>query len=421
MDVTSLARGVVRVVRIAGPITIALALALLAASLLVRSGRARVALALAGLVGASRESALRRFASIVLLPTMAVTVLTVSLAMEQEVREGPNRVVNEMARAGQVAGGQAWVLQTGTHHLMNNSRLDRADALVRSSDPLLVPVWAQLADLATADGNGKTALIIAPGGAAPIDLVPEVDRGSARCVVEARGCRLRPGQAITDPDVADVGSMISVRCRPLRIVAHARRPLSLLNRAVVVTEPTVFANAAGALPPPYAITVLGPAAVPRAAKIAASLPDAEVADSGQLRAANSTFWAGSGTPIVVILIAMSAIFSGFAGYASRRAAQEHARVGIGTLRAIGLTPGQVTAVDAARGLVAISVATLLAAPATFAMIHLADATILVFHASFGPGMLAASAGLLTLADLVASALLWRRLRATSIVEAISGV
>ena len=166
-----------------------------------------------------------------------------------------------------------------------------------------------------------------------------VDAATARCRVTANACALADGEAVTDDDVAPVGSTVTLRGRPLRVVAHTAKAASLLNRAVVFVTPAAFDRSDGSREPPFAaVAAGGPGrSALDAARAGERTPDElAVSSTAQIADANRRFWAGNGTPIMLILILLVMVFGGVAFYASREALHEQARAEIATLLAIGV-------------------------------------------------------------------------------------
>ncbi len=426
-DITAAARAVLHAVRIAGPGVAGLGLVLVMAAVTTRPGRARLKLALVGLSGEARRRSSTLFLTALVVPSIAVTVLAVSLALEAEVREGPNRMVDRLVAGVGEPADLTWVMQSGTEHFMNDSRIrDSAEAAFSaSSSPGVLAYWSQLAEIGFADGGRQASLVLAPAQGEGVSLLaPEVDPTSAQCELENGRCHLEPHAVVADADVGGIGEVVTIRGRDLRIVAHPLDPMSLLNRAVVFTSPDLFRAPSDATPDAdaYGFIVAGPDSRSRAEEFLAStaLNDVQLISTADVEEANSEFWAGNGTTLVLLVIAMTTLFSGASLYNARRASQEQARVSIATLRAIGLTPARSVSVDLTRTLLLTVGAAVIAAPCAAAVIALTNAGILGFHAMVTPTMVVAGAGILVLADLVGSGVLWLRLSRASIVEAING-
>lgn len=417
MDLTTIARDGVSVVRLVGPVLAAAGGVLLAAQLLTDAGRARLRLARRGLSG-GRRSWGRRLLVGTLVPTLGVSALCVSLALEQEVREGPNRMLDQLQTE---SGPAAWILQTGSGHLMDESHLPAA-AVTTGERAGAVPVWEQLALVGRPGSIPDTGLVLASAnrGLTPSPISPPVDPASAACPVVAQTCLLRPGQAIVDSQSAPVGTTLVVRGQALTVVAHTTKPYSLLNRTVLFTNPALFHNGTS-MSAPYALLVGGPDPLAHAHAIAAASgvgAEVEVLSAAQVKQANSRFWAGNGTPLLLLIIALSAAFCGVALYAGRRATQQRERVALGTLLALGLRPGQACGVDLLRALSATVIATTLAWPTAVGMVALTNAGMIGFHATVSVAMAAAAVGLLVAADTLGTVALWLRLRGASITASL---
>lgn len=431
-DITAAARAVLHAVRVAGPSVAVLGLVLVVAAMATRPGRARLKLALVGLSGEARRRSSTLFLTALVVPSIAVTVLAVSLALEAEVREGPNRMVDRLVAGVGEPADLTWVMQSGTEHFMNDSRIrDSAEAAFSASSSTgVLAYWSQLAEIEFADGGRQASLVLAPAqgesaqGEGVSPLAPEVDPTTSRCDLENGRCHLEPDDVVADADVGSIGEVVTIRGRELRIVAHPRDPMSLLNRAVVFTSPDLFRTPSATTPDSdaYGFIVAGPDSRMRAEEFleTTALDDVQLITTEEVEEANSEFWAGNGTTLVLLVIAMTTLFCGASLYNARRASQEQARVSIATLRAIGLTPARSVSVDLTRTLLITIGATAIAAPCAIGVIALTNAGILGFHAMVTPTMVVAGAGILVAADLIGSGVLWLRLSRASIVEAING-
>ncbi len=420
VDVTELARDSVGILSAAGPI--ALVATCLALAVVVAGARGRSAWMLGrrGLHG-RRPSARRQLLMGLAIPLIAVTSTSVSLGFERELREGPNRVLF------QLVGGDgrelSWLMQADTRHFMNDSRLPTAAVAGLRRSPATALYWSQLSDITPRTGNPITALIIARSGFGGSGSAPApVDAATARCTVMAGTCRLAEGEAVTDDDVAPVGATVTLRGRPLHVVAHTAKAASLLNRAVVFVAPATFDRSDGSREPPFAAVAAGGAgrAALDAVRAGQRTPgELAVSSTAQIADANRRFWAGNGTPIMLILILLVMIFGGVAFYASRKALHEQARAEIATLLAIGVPPRVLGASELVRTAISACVAALIGGPLAVAIVALADSQILGFHATVKPAMVAASAGLMVLAGIGALVGTGLRLRRANLAEAMA--
>jgi hypothetical protein len=423
VDVTEFARDSVSALSATGPIALALTCAALAVVVATPRGRSAWMLGRRGLHG-RRPSARRQLLMGLAIPLIAVTSTSVSLGFERELREGPNRVLF------QLVGGDgrelSWLMQADTRHFMNDSRLpSMAVARLRRS-PATVLYWSQLSDMTPRTGHPITALIIARSGggrdgvreSAPVP----VDAGTARCRVTASTCALTDGEAVTDDDVAPVGATVTLRGRRLRVVAHTAKAASLLNRAVVFVTPAAFDRSDGSREAPFAaVAAGGPGrAALDAVRAGQAAPDElAVSSTAQIADANRRFWAGNGTPIMLILILLVMVFGGVAFYASRKALHEQARAEIATLLAIGVPPRVLGAAELVRTAISACVAALIGGPLAVAIVALADSQILGFHATVELDMVAASAGLMVVAGIGALVGTGLRLRRANLAEAMA--
>lgn len=422
VDLTAIAEVVVGAVRTLGPYVLAAALALLASQLLSTSGRARLTLAVRGLSGQRRPIPLRLVAG-TLIPTLGVAALAVSLSLEKEVREGPNRMLAQL-QGGVPDDELAWVLQRGTGHFMDDSRLPPAvtRAVTETLPERSALLYGQLAQIrASSQAQPDTALIVASPADAAVTLAPLVDPETAECQLREGRCLLQPGQIVTDADRYPIGGSIGVRGQQLTFVAHALKPYSLINRVVAFAHSTLFSGLAEGASPAYAALVVGPDAQQVAQDAVAASGAAgsvEVLTPAQLRAENARFWAGNGTPLLMLMILLSGSFCGVALYGARRAMQEREHVVIGTLRALGLRPGQTSTVDLLRTLIATTIAVIFAWPLAAALIWITGQGMIGFHAQMPALTVIASAGLIVLANALGTLVLWLRLRSQSVMTSI---
>jgi hypothetical protein len=423
MSITDIARVLIGGVRLLGPFLVLLAVLALLAEAASRPGRARLRLAHLGLSEA-RPSRIRRILVGTLVPTLGVVALSVSLSLEQEVREGPNRMVDRLqAHAG--AYQPAWILQRGSSHFMNDSRLPGSvlQAAVADRSGAAHALWEQLVTVKAEGKSADTGLLLGiPSDDLNSPFSPDVQARTARCTVTAGTCRLGAGEAIADASVYPVGTRLRVRDSDLLVIANTATPYSLINRTVVFTDRSAFSRADGTLDDPYAVVVGGPEATAHARAIVASTSrgDTVEVDSGaSIKRANATFWAGNGTPLLLLVICLSGAFCGVALYAARRALQERERMSMGTLQALGLRVSQVCRIDLLRALLGTAVAAVLSVPLTIVLIKVVDAGMLGFHATLTPLLVLAAAGLLIFANLLGTAAMYVRTRDLSVVEAIS--
>jgi hypothetical protein len=423
VNITEVARVLIEGVRVVGPVLVALAVLVVAVELLSRPGQARLRLAHVGL-SAPAPNVLRRLLAGTLVPALGVAALAVSLSLEQEVREGPNRMVERLqSEAG--PHEPAWILQRGTSHFMNDSRLPPAVEVAAATDSggSAHRLWEQLVAIRTDSGQTDTGLLLGtPAGDATSPFRPAVVAETAGCRLVDGACVLKPGQAVADADVYPVGSRLSVRGRDLEVVATTAQPYSLINRAVVFTDSTAFARADGTPDTPFAVVVGGPDALSRAEALVAGTGAAgavEVLTGGQVKSANADFWAGNGTPLLLLVICLSGTFCGVALYGARRALHQRERMSTGTLQALGVRLGQVCRIDLLRAVMVTGVAAVLAVPVAWVLVLVVDTGMLGFHATLTPLFVAAAAGLLVLANVLGTAAMWVRMRTMSVVEAIS--
>jgi len=419
IDVTDAARACVGALTTVGPAALVLACVVLAIAGTTAVGRTSLALGLRGLTG-RRPSVPRQALAGLAIPLIAVTAATAGLAFERELREGPNRVLYRLI--GDARGDPQWLMQADTRHFMNDSRLPASVVTAAATSRRATIFWSQLTDITPRGRRSITALVVSslgPAGPVPVS----VDGPTARCRISGGRCALEPDQAVTDADVAEIGERILLRGRPVTIVAHTAIPASLLNRAVVFVNPGAFDRAGGPRESPFAIVAAGAGgrtalqAIQRAYRAPGEL---EIRDTASIASANRRFWAGNGTPIILILIVLVIVFGGVAYYTSRKAASEHAHVALATLLSLGVPPRVLASAELVRGTVSALVAACVGGALAAAIVRLANSQILGFHATVNVAMVAASAGLMVLACCAALVGSWIRLRRTSLAEAMAG-
>lgn len=419
MNLPFIATNALSVVRAVGPGIALLGVFVVLAHLASRGGRARLRLARRGLSGGATSWARRLFAG-TLIPLLGIAALTVSIALEKEVREGPNRMID---RLQQGADDQhlEWIMQAGTGHFMDTSRLPAVTTSRAGAEPARFQVlYEQLALIERADRIPDTGLVLGLPAQSTF-LAPEVTRDSTCTQTDGR-CQLKPGEAVADAAQYPLGTRLRIRDRDVTVVGHTREPYSLINRSVVFTNLDVFQRADGSMEPAYAVLSIGPGSPAAAQELVASTPDpaaVEVLSPSDLKRENTRFWAGNGTPLILLMIALSATFCGVALYAARRAMQQREHVVLGALQSLGLRPGQASSIDLLRSTLATLVAAVGAAPLAYVLVRVTNAGMIGFHAPVEPLMVVAAAGLIIFANLLGTAVLWARLRSSSVVEALT--
>ncbi len=419
MSLPTVATDALAIVRAVGPAVALLGVLVVLAHLTSMGGRARLRLARRGLSGGA-SSRTRRLVAGTLIPLLGIAALTVSIALEKEVREGPNRMIARLQR-GADDQNLAWIMQAGTGHFMDTSRLPAALTNAAASDPARFQVlYEQLALIERPGRNPDTGLVLGLPQQSTL-LAPAVTRDST-CTQNEGRCLLQPGEAVADADLYPMGTRLWIRDRQVTVTGHTREPYSLINRAVLFTRSDMFRRTDGTMEPAYAVLSVGPDSPSHAQRLVASTPTPgalEVLSPSQLQRENTRFWAGNGTPLILLMIALSATFCGVALYAARRALQQREHVVLGALQSLGLRPGQASSIDLLRATLATLLAAVGAAPVAYVLVHVTNAGMIGFHAPVEPIMVAAAAGLIIFANLIGTAVLWARLRSSSVVEALN--
>ncbi len=401
LDVPSLVQAAINALTLIGaPVAAICVLLLLRPLFLGSAGRTRLALARRGLSDDQHSG--RSGFRLLLLPLVGLTALTVSFAIEQEVREGPTRSIDAFSGDEETS----WILQTGTRHLMNDSRLPQTEVsgLLEDLDAAgiaAVPFNATLAAIKT-DRRALTGFVFAASPEAGLSPIPQPNHQCASA--DGDPCVL-PDEAsvIVDADNGiAVGDRLEIRGQDFTVVAHTAEPRSLINRLVVFVSPEGFARIEP-LPTYYGVLADTTDTAAAAAVARSGLSDhAEVLTTGAVRSANEDFWAGNGTPLLLLLIGMISAFAGVASYLGQRAEQEHNRTALGTLWALGLTRNQMVEVQLLRSLLAVAAATPLAWVVTVGLLQLLNRSIVGFSADPGVNHLIAGAALLCIGSLAAA-------------------
>lgn len=191
---------------------------------------------------------------------------------------------------------------------------------------------------------------------------------------------------------------------------------------VVFVHPAAFDRSDGTRESPFAAIAAGPAGRGQLDAIRSGQPTPdglEVRSTAEIAEANRRFWAGNGTPLLLILIVMVMVFGGVAFYASRKALHEQARAEIATLLAVGVPPQVLATSELVRTALSAGMAALIGGPLAIAIVAVANAQILGFHAAVQLSMVAASAGLMVIAGIGAIVGTGVRLRRANLAEAMA--
>lgn len=408
IDITSWSRAVVDGIAATAP-WLVLAGVLFLFSLAVNArGRTRLRLARRGYRGI--RGRWRQRTAGTLLPFICIAALVASFAIENEIRNGPNRMLDVLVCAAPGSeAGKFWILESGTDHFMNTSTLP-AGVQRDLAGIGAVPFWAELATISRpASGEAVTGLIL--GGADEVGRIqsPRVESGS-RCELLDGRCQLKIGEVVVDrSDGYQLGEVLTVRDEQLVVVGFFEQPTSLLNRSVVFANSAAFTNDA-----PFGLVAVG-----------ADLPDlrthlegsgVQIVTTDELRSANSRFWAGNGTPILMMLILLIAGLGASSIYATRRAEHEATRHVTATVRSIGLRSGEAFEIDLARGLFAVFVPALPAVLVGAVLVGFLNSAVLGFHAAVDLRTGLAAIGTVVAATCVATATSYLRDRRRSLVD-----
>lgn len=378
---------------------------------------------------AAHAQSWRRFLAGTMVPFMAASALIVALAIEREVRDGPNRTIDTLAGSVDDTGNLYWILQRGTGHLMNDSRLDQTtvDQIMTAAPTSpgiegVQPFYAQLALLEHA-GRSITGFVFAAEGpdGVPSVLSPTTDSG--HCVLIERRCRLADNEVIVDSgDGVAIGDELQVRGRAFTVVGHSDEPRSLLNRTVVFAGMDGYRRVTGTdQPDGYGLLVSAQniQAAQQLVSAAGAAETTEILSTQALREENSRFWTGNGTLLVLLLVLIIVGFAAAALYAGRRAEQERSIVTQGVLRALAITPRGSTHVDLLRALLTTLKAVPPAVPVALAFVYIANFAIIGFRAAVSVQMVLAAAALLVLSSGLAGGVAARRFARSAPVDLLN--
>ncbi len=410
LDVTTIVRTVMRVATIGGPILVGCAFFVILRPLVAgKGGRWRFKLAIRGVEPMS--SRWRQLVAGTLVPVVGLVALNVSFAIEEEIREGPERAIEGLVAA--THGEASWVLQAGTQHFMNDSRIPNgsADTLIQLAADSGIAAGAFEAVFSQIQIKGRVVtshIFSAPEGS---PLLPNLQS----CIRE--DCRIGERGVIADAgEGIPVGSTVSIRGHTFDVVAHSTAPRSLLNRAVFYVTPEGFRRFDAPNETRYGVVIAADRSVTEALVAEAGLSDStDVQTTADLLEANRTFWTGGGTPLVLILISMVGILGGASLYAARREEQEHHRELLGTMWALGLTRPATIEIDLIRAVTKVLLGALAAIPIAWLIVQAMNAAVLGFNAVMRPAHVFASAGVFLLAAGSGVAVMaWRLRQATPI-------
>lgn len=394
MDLTGASRSVVDALRLLGPPVCILASAFLLAMLSSRRSRSRLLLAGRGLQHRSGPR-WRVWVSGVMLPLLGISALTSAFSIEQEIRNGPNRMIGGVKDlVSQDDRPAYWVFAAGTDHFMNGSALPAsADSLAFPPDVSAAAFTLNLSTIERASGQSVTGLVLGPTSG------PDSHSGPKACVAAPSICSLTPGDLMADrSDGYSLGEEVHIRGTAYRVAAYFDRPMSLLNRSVVYAVPRNPSAAAT-----YGLVATGERAEIEAATKSA---DVQVLSTAELEGFNSSFWSGNGTPILMLLILLIAVFGGAAIFASQRAEHAAVRPVFRTIRSLGLTSVEAAQVDVARGLLRLLIPAAPALLLSWFTVKLLNASILGFHASISAATALAAIGVVVLASVLAGMTSW---------------
>lgn len=392
-DLTEFSRGVIDILMAVGPFVSAAVVGFLVGLAMSATGRTRLLLAHRGLQEV-RGGRWRLWLAGTMLPLLAMSALNAALAIEAEIRSGPNRMLDTVQSMApdSATGTTYWVLERGTGHFMNTSRVE-ADAVDSRSHGIeaVAPFWADLTNIRRGDGSDQTGLVLGGPLLSGAVVSPPV-RAGATCELQRGRCVLRAGEAIVDQgDGYALGEELSIQDEVVRVVGFFQQPPSLLNRSVV------FTSTDHASEPPFGLLVVATDFDALHLAIDGSGSPVDVLSIDDLRRGNTTFWAGNGTPILTMLVVLIAVFGAASIFATRRSEHEATRDVRWTIRALGLTRGEGRQLDLARSLLTVVLAAAPAAAISAVLVAALNTAVLGFHASVSVSTSLAAMGLTAMA------------------------
>lgn len=434
IDLPEIGRDAVNGMRKAAPVALALGGSVLAGLALSRREVNRKKLTLAA-NGYSRDEhgPVRRLLRGAAVPAIGTLALLTSFSIEEEIREGPNRMIADINRQVENDYGDksvSWLLEPGTDHLMNNSRI-LEDVTVETKTGLfevansrnidLLPFHLELTDV---EFNGKTQTSLALASPnknrnEPSTLYPEVKSG-ATCELVANRCLLNDGEIVVDnSEGIKLGDKITIRDEEFEVVGFAAQPQSLLNRFVVFTGENSMQDLRSNPDAPY----YGMLAAAKSEADVSNLleefslqDDVQMLSKAQLLEQNADFWEGNGTALTMLLILNIGVFGGISMYERKRAEQEQNRANIATLRSMGMSVKDVVQIEAAKSVIETVKGFPVALPVALLVSKVANAGITGFHSEITAPMAVAAAGTVLASKLAGDALLSRKLRKISPAE-----
>ncbi len=384
-------------------------------------GRTRVRLAFRGL--RTRQSRLPWLLTDVLTPLVGVIALASAFAIEQEVRQGPGRAIDQLVVDTDPARTW-WLLQDGSDHFMNNSTLptgtaEAVTALATTADGVdwAYPFWAVLVQVDLAR-SPLTALVFGAGDNETVSpLSPRVS-SDANCRVVNERCALDDDQIIVDANNGmRIGDLVEIRGSAFTVAGISQSPRGMLNRPVLFVNHAGFERIEGSGIEPFG-AVLGGDAGP-VADLVKHVADPEFVDlvaTASLRSANERFWTGNGTPLLLLLVLLICAFAGAAMFAARQTEHERNRAIVGTLRAIGLNRWSAIELDLAQSALTVLKVTVPAWLIASALIVGANRAILGFTADLTLNHVIGATGLLVLVAQTSAAVLAFRERRIELIE-----
>jgi len=272
----------------------------------------------------------------------------------------------------------------------------------------VVPFKADLTDIATQDNPNQASLVLSvvpDNGAGTSAITPEVRPGAACTVVEDR-CALKPNELIVDAgEGLQVGDTTEIRGETATVVGLAKAPQSLMGRPVMfkgLTEHDLKSGYSGF------VTIADSHEAAEDMLVQLDLNDDIHAQTpAELLERNKDFWNRNGTPLIMLLVANTAMFGTVTFAALRRGEQERTRPQVASLRAMGTSRLQIAGLQFTRMALETGRSVLPAAAIAKGLEFSIGAMMTGFHGTVTPATIAASTGMIV-AIQTAAGLRWPR-------------
>lgn len=378
------------------------------------------------LVGRARHRTLhnptlRRAVAGIAVPAAGITALSTAFMIQTEVAEGPNRMVESQVAAVQEAAPTGKTItfnwEVGTEHYMEGSHIAAADvtntlaALQAARVPgvqTIIPFKADLTDIRTKDNPNQASLIISvvPDNANGTSAIAPEVRPGAICETVNDRCALRPHELVVDAgEGLEIGDTTEVRGETATVVGFAEESQSLMGRPVMfkgLTERDLRSGYSGF------VTVADSHEAAEDMLVQLGLDENIHAQTpGELLERNKDFWNRNGTPLIMLLVANTAMFATVTFTALRRGERERTRSQMAAMRSLGTSRAQIAGLQFSRLALEAGRSVIPAAAIAKGLELGIGAMMTGFHGTVTPATIAASTGMVV-AIQTAAGLRWPR-------------